>query len=38
VGEGRRRRRLYTATARGRRALEAAKGVQELFGELFEED
>ncbi len=31
-------RRIYRATARGRRALEAAKGkVRELFGELFEE-
>jgi DNA-binding PadR family transcriptional regulator len=31
-------RRVYRATARGRRALEAAKGkVKELFGELFEE-
>ena len=30
-------RRVYRATARGRRALEAAKGkVRELFGELFE--
>jgi DNA-binding PadR family transcriptional regulator len=32
-------RRLYTATPKGKRALVAAKGkVQELFGELFEED
>lgn len=31
-------RRVYRATPRGRRALEAAKGkVKELFGELFEE-
>ncbi len=35
---GRRSRRMYRATPRGRRALVAAKGrVQELFGELFEE-
>jgi len=35
---GRRSRRMYRATPRGRRALFAAKGrVQELFGELFEE-
>jgi DNA-binding PadR family transcriptional regulator len=33
-----RRRRMYRATARGRRSLAAAKGkVQELFSELFEE-
>jgi DNA-binding PadR family transcriptional regulator len=33
-----RRRRMYRATARGRRSLEAAKGkVRELFSELFEE-
>jgi DNA-binding PadR family transcriptional regulator len=33
-----RRRRLYRATARGRRSLTAAKGkVRELFSELFEE-
>jgi DNA-binding PadR family transcriptional regulator len=32
-------RRVYRATAKGRRALEAAKGsVRELFGELFEDD
>jgi PadR family transcriptional regulator PadR len=32
-------RRMYRATARGKRALEAAKGkVRELFGELFEEE
>lgn len=31
-------RRLYSATARGRKALVAAKGkVRELFGELFED-
>jgi DNA-binding PadR family transcriptional regulator len=31
-------RRLYTATPRGKQALEEAKKkVQELFGELFEE-
>jgi len=31
-------RRVYRATARGRKVLEAAKvKVQELFGELFEE-
>jgi PadR family transcriptional regulator PadR len=36
---GKRIRRVYRATAKGRTALEAAKGkVQELFGELFEED
>ena len=34
---GRQRRRLYRTTARGRRALEGAKGkLLELFGELFE--
>lgn len=33
------RRRTYRATAAGRRALQAAKHkVQELFGELFEEE
>lgn len=33
-----RRRRMYRATARGRRSLAAAKGkVRELFSELFEE-
>jgi len=32
-------RRLYRATPKGRKALAAAKGkVQELFGELFEDD
>jgi DNA-binding PadR family transcriptional regulator len=37
--EGRRARRIYRATARGRRALAAAREkVRELFGELFEED
>lgn len=36
--EGRLSRRVYRATPRGRRALEAAKAkVRELFGELFEE-
>jgi DNA-binding PadR family transcriptional regulator len=36
--EGKRFRRVYKATARGRRALEAAKDkVRELFGELLEE-
>ena len=36
-GPGKRARRLYTTTARGRVALADAKGkVQELFGELFE--
>ena len=35
--QGRRARRLYRATPRGRKALAAAKTkVQELFGELFE--
>jgi DNA-binding PadR family transcriptional regulator len=35
--EGKRRRRVYRATARGRFALEAAREkVRELFGELFE--
>ncbi|MBI4556132.1 MAG: helix-turn-helix transcriptional regulator [Candidatus Hydrogenedentes bacterium] len=34
-----RRRRVYTATALGKRALTAAKlKVSELFGELFEEE
>jgi PadR family transcriptional regulator PadR len=38
VREGRRMRRVYTATPRGRQALETAKGkVRELFGELFQE-
>lgn len=37
--EGKPRRRLYEATPRGVRALEAAKRrVSELFGELFEKD
>lgn len=36
--EGKRTRRFYRATARGRAALDAAKEqVRELFGELFEE-
>ena len=35
-GKGRRARRLYRATPRGRKALGAAKAkVRELFGELF---
>jgi PadR family transcriptional regulator PadR len=35
---GREARRIYRATPRGRKALEAAKmKVQELFGELFED-
>lgn len=35
---GRLRRRVYRATARGRKALEAARGrVRELFAEIFEE-
>lgn len=39
VREGKRMRRLYTATAQGKRALEdAKKKVQELFGELLEEE
>lgn len=38
-GEDGRRRRMYAATASGRRALQEAKDkVRELFGELFEED
>lgn len=38
-GPGRRARRLYTITAKGRAALADAKGkVRELFGELFEAD
>jgi DNA-binding PadR family transcriptional regulator len=38
VREGRRGRRLYRATARGRRALASAREkVRELFGEMFEE-
>ena len=37
--EGRRARRVYRLTPAGRRALRAGKRkVQELFGELFEED
>ena len=36
---GKRHRRVYRATAKGRKALESAKvKVRELFGELFEED
>lgn len=36
---GNRRRRVYRATAAGRKALAAAKDkVRELFGELFERD
>jgi DNA-binding PadR family transcriptional regulator len=36
--DGKTFRRVYRATAKGRRALEAAKEkVRELFGELFEE-
>ena len=38
-GPGKRARRLYTITAKGRAALADAKGkVRELFGELFESD
>jgi len=37
--DGKRSRRLYKATPKGRRALQSAKvKVRELFGELFEED
>jgi PadR family transcriptional regulator PadR len=36
---GKRARRVYTATSKGRRALEHGKiKVQELFGELFEDE
>jgi PadR family transcriptional regulator len=36
--DGRQSRRIYRATAKGRKALAAAKvKVRELFGELFEE-
>jgi DNA-binding PadR family transcriptional regulator len=36
---GKRFRRVYRATAKGRKALDAAKEkVRELFGELFEDD
>jgi PadR family transcriptional regulator, regulatory protein PadR len=36
---GERARRFYTATSKGRRALEHGKvKVRELFGELFEDD
>jgi PadR family transcriptional regulator PadR len=38
-GPSKRARRLYTTTAKGRAALDDAKGkVQELLGELFESD
>lgn len=38
VREGRQARRLYRATARGRKALYSAREkVRELFGEMFEE-
>jgi DNA-binding PadR family transcriptional regulator len=37
--DGKQMRRVYRATAKGKKALEAAKEkVRELFGELFEED
>jgi DNA-binding PadR family transcriptional regulator len=37
--DGKRSRRIYRATPKGRKALEAAKEkVRELFGELFEDD
>jgi DNA-binding PadR family transcriptional regulator len=37
--DGKSRRKVYRATARGRKALEAAKAkVRELFGELIEYD
>jgi DNA-binding PadR family transcriptional regulator len=37
--EGRSARRVYSATARGRRSFERAKGkVRELFGEIFEDE
>jgi DNA-binding PadR family transcriptional regulator len=37
--QGRRARRLYRATPKGRKALAVAKErVQELFGELFEKE
>jgi DNA-binding PadR family transcriptional regulator len=36
---GKTARRVYTATAKGKRALEASKvKVRELFGELFEDE
>ena len=39
IRHGRTARRLYVATAAGRRALRVAKSrVQELFGEMFEHD
>jgi PadR family transcriptional regulator PadR len=37
--EGRSVRRMYSATAQGRRTFERAKGkVRELFGEIFEDE
>jgi DNA-binding PadR family transcriptional regulator len=37
--DGKRSRRIYRATPKGRKALEGAKEkVRELFGELFEDD
>ena len=37
TGQGRSARRMYSATARGRRTLQRAKDkVRELFGEIFE--
>jgi len=39
VRDGKRARRMYRATARGKRALRNSKvKVRELFGELFEEE
>ena len=39
VRDGKRFRRFYRATAKGKRELDGAKEkVRELFGELFEED
>lgn len=39
VRDGKRYRRVYRATAKGKRELEEAKDkVRELFGELFEDD
>jgi PadR family transcriptional regulator len=39
TGQGRSARRMYTATAQGRRTLRRAKDkVRELFGEIFEDD
>ena len=38
TGQGRAARRMYSATAQGRRTLARAKGkVRELFGEIFED-